>query len=84
MILEIKKIGKLESIQIHKTDKTNEYRNLNAQRESLEKTRAALISFKGKGGKIDELINIENKIKIIKIIKQIKPEFEKYFFNFFN
>ncbi|MBP7284178.1 MAG: DUF4349 domain-containing protein [Leptospiraceae bacterium] len=62
MILEIKKIGKLESIQIHKTDKTNEYRNLNAQRESLEKTRAALISFKGKGGKIDELINLENKI----------------------
>ena len=62
MILEIKKIGKLESIQIHKTDKTNEYSNLNAQRESLEKTRTALISFKGKGGKIDELINLENKI----------------------
>lgn len=62
MILEIKKIGKLESIQIHKTDKTNEYSDLNAQRESLEKTRTALISFKGKGGKIDELINLENKI----------------------
>ncbi|MBK8397389.1 MAG: DUF4349 domain-containing protein [Leptospiraceae bacterium] len=62
MISEIKKIGKLESIQIFKTDKTNEYSNLNAQRESLEKTRSALISFKGKGGKIDELINLENKI----------------------
>jgi hypothetical protein len=62
MIAEIKKIGKLESIQINKTDKTNEYSDLNAQRESLEKTRAALISFKGKGGKIDELINLENKI----------------------
>jgi hypothetical protein len=62
MILEIKKIGKLESIQVNKTDKTNEYSDLNAQRESLEKTRAALISFKGKGGKIDELINLENKI----------------------
>lgn len=62
MILEIKKIGTLASIQINKTDKTNEYGDLNAQRESLEKTRAALISFKGKGGKIDELINLENKI----------------------
>lgn len=28
----------------------------------MEKTRTALISFKGKGGKIDELINLENKI----------------------
>ncbi len=62
MILEIKKIGRLESIQVNKTDKTNEYSDLNAQRESLEKTRAALMSFKGKGGKIDELINLENKI----------------------
>ncbi|MBK7058840.1 MAG: DUF4349 domain-containing protein [Leptospiraceae bacterium] len=62
MILEIKKIGRLESIQVNKTDKTNEYSDLNAQRESLEKTRTALISFKGKGGKIDELINLENKI----------------------
>ncbi len=62
IILEIKKIGRLESIQVNKTDKTNEYSDLNVQRESLEKTRAALISFKGKSGKIDELINLENKI----------------------
>lgn len=62
MISEIKKIGRLQSIQVNKTDKTNEYSDLNAQKESLLKTREALISFKGKGGKIDELINLENKI----------------------
>jgi len=62
MISEIKKIGKLQSIQVNKTDKTNEYSDLNAQKESLLKSREALISFKGKGGKIDELINLENKI----------------------
>ena len=62
VISEIKKIGKLESVQINKTDKTNEYSDLNAQRISLEKSRNSLLSFKGKGGRIDELINLENKI----------------------
>lgn len=65
MIVEIKKIGKLESIQIHKTDKTNEYSDLNAQKISLEKTRDSLISYKSKGGRIEELINLENKISEI-------------------
>jgi hypothetical protein len=62
MIEEVKALGKLESIQIDKVDKTNEYKELNAQRTSLEKTLASLTALKSKGGKIDEYVNLEQQI----------------------
>lgn len=62
MVSELKGISSLQSSQIDKTDKTNEYKDLNARRVSLEKTREALIGLKSKGGSLDELINLESKI----------------------
>ncbi len=62
MLDEVRKIGTTVEIQVDKTDKTNEYKDLNAQRASLEKARTSLISLKGHGGQIDEQINLENKI----------------------
>lgn len=62
MVAAVKGIGSLSSIQINKTDKTNEYKDLNAKRVSIEKARDALVSLQTKGGKIDELINLESKI----------------------
>ncbi len=62
MIGELKAFGKLESIQIDKVDKTNEYKELEAKRISLEKTIASLSSLKAKSGKIDEYVNLENQI----------------------
>jgi hypothetical protein len=62
MLDEVKKIGTTVEIQVDKTDKTNEYKDLGAQRASLEKARTSLISLKGHGGQIDEQINLENKI----------------------
>jgi hypothetical protein len=59
---EVKEIGKLLSIRIDKSDKTNEYKDLKAKRISLEKAREALIALKSKGGRIDESINLESKI----------------------
>lgn len=59
---EIKKIGNISSININKTDKTNEYKDLNAKRISLEKARDSLISLKSKGGAVNELINLEDRI----------------------
>ena len=56
------KIGKVQSKQITKKDKTNEYKELNAKKASLEKIRAALIELKTKGGKIEEYIDLENRI----------------------
>lgn len=63
MVDELKTINSsLLSIQINKTDKTNEYKDLNVKRVSLEKTRDGLIALKSKGGRVDELINLESKI----------------------
>ncbi len=58
----MRKIGRVESIEVTKTDKTNEFLNLRAQRESLEKTRAALVELKKMTGKVDEFVNLQYKI----------------------
>ncbi len=55
-------VGQVQSKQITKTDKTNEYKELNARKESLEKIRASLIDLKRKGGQIEEFIQLENRI----------------------
>jgi hypothetical protein len=59
---EMQKIGRILSKTITKTDKTNEYLQLNAKRISLEKTRNALLELKSRGGRIDEYIGLENRI----------------------
>ncbi|WP_367390760.1 DUF4349 domain-containing protein [Lewinella sp. LCG006] len=53
---------KINSISIVKTDKTNEYRELNAKRLTLSNTRQSLMELKAKGGKIEEYISLENRI----------------------
>jgi len=55
-------IGKVQAKQITKKDKTNEYKELNAKKKSLEKIRTSLIELKSKGGKIDEYMGLENRI----------------------
>jgi hypothetical protein len=59
---ELVKIGKVQAKQITKKDKTNEYKELNAKKQSLEKIRTSLIELKSKGGKIDEYMGLENRI----------------------
>lgn len=56
------KIGKVHSKQITKKDKTNEYKELNAKKASLEKTLHSLVELKSKGGKIEEYVELENRI----------------------
>ena len=62
LVEEVQAIGRLVSIRLDKTDKTNEYKDLNANRVSLEKVRDSLVGLKGKTGNIDEYINLENRI----------------------
>jgi len=62
MYNQLIKIGNVLSKQITKQDKTNEYKELNAKKASLEKIRSSLINLKLKGGKIDEHILLENRI----------------------
>ena len=56
------KIGEVQAKQITKKDKTNEYKELNAKKQSLEKIRNSLIELKSKGGKIEEYMGLENRI----------------------
>ncbi len=55
-------IGSIQIKQITKKDKTNEYKELNAKKKSLEKIRNSLIELKTKGGKISEYVELENRI----------------------
>ncbi len=56
------RIGKVKAKQITKNDKTNEYKELNARKISLEQTRSSLIDLKAKSGKIEEYMQLENRI----------------------
>ncbi len=62
MIVELKKVGTVKSMQVTKTDKTNEYRNINAKKVSLEKTRNTLLELASKPGRIDEYMSLTNRI----------------------
>ncbi|MFZ2960460.1 MAG: DUF4349 domain-containing protein [Candidatus Ozemobacteraceae bacterium] len=64
-LAEARQVGRLLGIQIDKKDKTNEYQELKAKRSSLEKARDSLEKLKGAsvtGARVDELINLENRI----------------------
>ncbi len=56
------KIGKVSSKEITKVDKTSEFKNLNAKKASLEITRQSLLEIKKQNGRIDEFINLQNRI----------------------
>ena len=60
--LEIQKIGILNATEITKIDKTNEYRQLNAKKVSLEKTLGSLVELKSRGGAIGDYITLHDKI----------------------
>lgn len=59
----VQSIGRIRSTEITKVDKTNEYRQLNAKRVSLEKTLASLNELRTQSGKIDEYISLHEKIR---------------------
>lgn len=55
-------IGKVTGRKVTKVDKTNEYRQLNAKRTTLEKTLQSLNDLKSKGGAISDFITLHDKI----------------------
>ena len=58
----LQKIGTLKGLEITKVDKTNEYRQLNAQKASVEKTLQSLNDLKSKTGKISDFVELNDKI----------------------
>lgn len=59
---EIRKIGEIRSMSVVKEDKTNEYRQLNARKASLQKTLESLQELKSKGGAISDFVGLHDKI----------------------
>jgi hypothetical protein len=59
---EIIQIGKVWNPEVIKVDKTNEYRQLNARKISLEKSLESLMELKQKGGEIAEFISLNERI----------------------
>ncbi len=59
---EIIAIGKVSNPEVIKVDKTNEYRQLNARKISLENSLQSLIELKQKGGEIAEYISLNEQI----------------------
>jgi len=60
--LDILKIGLVKASEITKVDKTNEYKQLNAKKISIEKTLQSLIELKTKGGEIPDFVSLNYKI----------------------
>jgi hypothetical protein len=58
----LKLLGSLESVTVVKTDKTADYKELEARRLSLEKTRDGLRALKAPGAELADLIALETKI----------------------
>jgi Domain of unknown function (DUF4349) len=58
----IQKIGVVKAMEITKVDKTNEYRQLNAKKTSIEKTLHSLNELKSKGGEISDFVALNDKI----------------------
>ncbi len=59
---KVQTFGELTRLTIDKADKTNEYRDLQAKRRALEKTREALTDLKARDGEMRALIELEQQI----------------------
>jgi uncharacterized protein YfcZ (UPF0381/DUF406 family) len=59
---KISAFGKLTHLTIVKNDKTNEYRQLNAKRQSLEKSKETLLKLATSGGSVDERLKVQERL----------------------
>lgn len=62
IIKSLKTIGTLKSLEISKTDKTNEYKDLKAKQISLTKSKNALEALKNRDADVKDLITLEQRI----------------------
>lgn len=60
--IAVQGIGKINSTEITKIDKTNEYRELNAKKASLEKTLLSLNELRSRSGVISDYVSLHDKI----------------------
>ena len=61
-VKKVQTFGELTHLTTDKSDKTNEYRDLQAKRRALEKTREALSALKNRDGEMRALIELEQQL----------------------
>lgn len=62
LVAAVKNIGNLRGFTVNKIDKTDDFRKLMAEQETLVKSREAYEAIKAKGGDIRDLLMLEDKI----------------------
>lgn len=62
VISRIRAVGRPVNFQVNKVDKTNEYRELLAQQESLKKSRDNLMALTSRDAELEDLILLETRI----------------------
>jgi hypothetical protein len=70
VVAALQTVGKTVDYQVTKTDKTNDFLELKAKRTTLEKARDSLVGLKAQGGKIEELVKLEQ--EVLKLEDQIQ------------
>lgn len=67
---DAQKIGRITQCEVTKVDKTNEYRQLNAKKISIEKTLQSLNELKSRNGQVADFVMLNDKILEIEEILQ--------------
>ncbi|MCA9677867.1 MAG: DUF4349 domain-containing protein [Kofleriaceae bacterium] len=62
LVEQVRAVGATAYLHVEKQDRTNEFKQLEARRTSLEAARDALIGLKGRSGTIEELVALEDRI----------------------
>lgn len=60
--LQLQRVGSIKAMEITKVDKTNEYKQLNAKKASIEKALQSLNELKTRGGQIADFVTLNDKI----------------------
>lgn len=71
-VKDLAAIGEITSQNITKTDKTAQYRQMLADKATIEKTKESYMALRAKGGTITELLALED--KIIEVEAQIQKQ----------
>ncbi|MEJ2229355.1 MAG: DUF4349 domain-containing protein [Alphaproteobacteria bacterium] len=61
-IKNVSQIGRVTHLTIVKNDKTNEYRQLNAKRQSLQNAKKTLLELAASGGSVDERLKVHRRL----------------------
>jgi len=71
LLKTVSQVAKVESINVHQQDRTTEFRQLYAQRQSLKKHEEAILKLRGAGKlSVEEALKLEQ--KIMKVEKEVQ------------